>query len=94
MGEVIKFRDRMPREYRKDAMCRAYGRFKQRHHRLQTEIERVRQSGYSECEMQSAISKAQRSFSKPQLSLSECRELGIPIDGDVVTTIGSRRDSK
>ena len=74
---LINFFDRVPTEYRQDAMFRAYGRHRQRCHLLQIENKRRHQS-----------------VSEPQLSLSECRESEIPIDGDVVINFGSRWDSK
>ena len=89
---VIKFLDRVPEEYREGVVCRGFARWKNLNHRLQIESKRIRESGHSESEIYSAISEAQESALRPQLSLSECRELGIPINGDVVITFGSRRN--
>jgi len=44
MGKVIDFFSRVPTEYRERAMCRAYGRHRQRCHRLQMENKRKHES--------------------------------------------------
>ena len=94
MSKVINFFDRVSEDYHHNSIFRAYGRFKQRHHRIQTEIERMRQSGCLESEIQEVISEYHASSNKPQLSLSECRELGIDVDGDKVTPLNRpRRES-
>lgn len=94
MSKVITFLKQIPQEDRLDIIGRAWGKFARRQHYIHTEVARMRQSGCSESEIQKTISAWSESGSKPQLSLSECMELGMPIDGDVVTTIGSRRDSE
>ena len=38
-GKVIKFLEKIPEQIRKDAMFRAYGRHRQRHHRMQEAAE-------------------------------------------------------
>ncbi len=84
MGKVIRFLDRVPDDYHDRIIGRAFGRWKNRNHRAQIESKRMRQSEHSHSATQSAISEDHESFSKPQLSLSECRELGIPINDDLV----------
>jgi hypothetical protein len=38
--KVIDFLQRIPKQCREDAMCRAYGRHRQRHHRMQEAAEK------------------------------------------------------
>ena len=79
---VIRFMDRIPADDHDRIIGRALGGWMKRNHYAQIESKRKPQS------------EQQESCLRPQPSLSECGELGIPIDGDVVINLGSRRDSK
>ncbi len=48
-------------------------------------------SGYTESEIRAAYSKVQNQPSRRELSLAECRELGIPINGEMVISVGQPR---
>ena len=87
MSKVITFLKRIPQEDRASVVGRAWGNFARRQHRLHIEIDRMRQSGCSDTVIQGTVSAYHASANRPQLSLSECRELGIPIDGDVIISL-------
>lgn len=94
MGEVITFLKRIPEDDRASIVGRAWGKFCRRRHYLETEIARMQQAGCSYSEIEELKSDHHKSGSRPQLSLSDCRELGIPVNGDVVIDLGARRGSK
>lgn len=94
MGKVITFLKRIPEEDRASIVGRAWGNFARRRHFMHTEGARMRQSGSSESDIQKVMEGLRWSGSSQQDSLSRGKELGVPIDDDVVIDLGSRRGSE